>query len=178
MIGSTHVTRRQQNRSNLTFTCGVVINYHEFMQVQVERGTGGSPLRGFPPLVITVLVPVIFIALKLASVIDWSWGWVLAPIWIPALIAAVIGILGAVAFTLVKWLLMARAWLRFRQTMLPELALADPAILTQIEAERQRASTGAASNPKTTAARKPTGPTRGLSPRPGSRPRPRPCRAR
>jgi len=106
------------------------------MQVQVERGPGGSPLRGFPPLILTVLVPVIFIALKLTSVIDWSWGWVLAPIWIPVLAAVVVGILGAVGFTLVKWLLMARAWLRFRRAMPPELSLSDPAILSMIEAER------------------------------------------
>jgi hypothetical protein len=106
------------------------------MQVQVRRGTRGTILRGFPPLFVTVLVPVIFIALKLAAVIDWSWGWVLAPIWIPVLLAAVIGVLGAVAFTLAKWLLMARAWLRFRHAVTPELALADPAILSRIEAER------------------------------------------
>jgi hypothetical protein len=106
------------------------------MQVQVESGTRGTPLRGFPPLVVTVLVPVIFIAFKLASVIDWSWGWVLAPIWIPVLLSAVIAILGTAAFTLVKWFLMARAWLRFRHAIIPELALADPAILSRIEAER------------------------------------------
>jgi hypothetical protein len=106
------------------------------MQVQVRRATRGTPLRGFPPLLVMVAVPVIFIALRLASVIDWSWGWVLAPIWIPVLLAAVIGILGAVAFTLVKWLLMARARLRFRHAMPPELALTDPAILSRIEAER------------------------------------------
>ncbi|MCW2933548.1 MAG: hypothetical protein JWM19_4510 [Actinomycetia bacterium] len=104
--------------------------------MQVQRGIRSTPLRGFTPLVLTVLVPVIFIALKLASVVDWSWGWVLAPAWIPVLLAAVIGILGAVAFTLVKWLLMARAWLRFRHAITPELALADPAILSRIEAER------------------------------------------
>jgi hypothetical protein len=106
------------------------------MQVQVSRGIWGTPLRVFPPVVLTVLVPVIFIALKLASVVDWSWGWVLAPIWIPVLLAAVIGILGAAAFTLAKWLLMARAWLRLRRGITPELILADPAILSRIEAER------------------------------------------
>lgn len=33
----------------------------------------------------------IFITLKLCNVIDWSWWWVLAPIWIP--IVALIAIL-------------------------------------------------------------------------------------
>lgn len=33
----------------------------------------------------------IFITLKLCNVIDWSWWWVLAPIWMP--IAALIAIL-------------------------------------------------------------------------------------
>ena len=30
----------------------------------------------------------IFLVLKLTNLIDWSWWWVTAPLWIPALIAA------------------------------------------------------------------------------------------
>ena len=37
------------------------------------------------------LLTVAFIVLKLAGVINWSWLWVLAPLWIPAVIA--VGIL-------------------------------------------------------------------------------------
>lgn len=34
---------------------------------------------------------VLFIGLKLGHVIDWDWGWVLAPLWIPfALVAAIV----------------------------------------------------------------------------------------
>ena len=33
------------------------------------------------------LLAITFIILKLTGVIGWSWGWVLAPIWIPAAIA-------------------------------------------------------------------------------------------
>lgn len=33
---------------------------------------------------------VVFIVLKLIGVIDWSWCWVLAPLWIPILLALVI----------------------------------------------------------------------------------------
>lgn len=29
------------------------------------------------------LLTVLFIALKLTNVIDWSWWWILAPLWIP-----------------------------------------------------------------------------------------------
>lgn len=36
------------------------------------------------------LLALVFIVLKLTHVIDWSWLWVLAPLWIPAAIAAVI----------------------------------------------------------------------------------------
>jgi hypothetical protein len=39
------------------------------------------------------LLTVLFIALKLTGVIDWSWWWVLAPIWIPLLIVLVIAII-------------------------------------------------------------------------------------
>ena len=37
----------------------------------------------------TGLLTVLFVALKLLDVIDWSWWWVLSPIWI----ATIIGIL-------------------------------------------------------------------------------------
>ena len=44
---------------------------------------------------------ILFIALKLTGEIDWHWGWVLAPIWIPnALVAAVIVGLGVAIFVL------------------------------------------------------------------------------
>ena len=35
------------------------------------------------------LLTIVFIVLKLTHTIDWSWWWVLAPIWIPFLIAAI-----------------------------------------------------------------------------------------
>ena len=38
----------------------------------------------------TVLLTIVFIILKLTDVIDWSWWWVLSPIWISLIIAAVI----------------------------------------------------------------------------------------
>ena len=38
---------------------------------------------------------ILFIALKLTHVIDWSWWWVLAPLWIP--VAVVLGIIVIVA---------------------------------------------------------------------------------
>lgn len=35
------------------------------------------------------LLTLLFIALKLTNVIDWSWWWVLSPIWIGAIIAVI-----------------------------------------------------------------------------------------
>lgn len=32
------------------------------------------------------LLTIIFMVLKLTSVINWSWWWVFAPLWIPAVI--------------------------------------------------------------------------------------------
>lgn len=32
---------------------------------------------------------IVFIVLKLIGVINWSWGWVLAPLWIPVVIVIV-----------------------------------------------------------------------------------------
>lgn len=38
------------------------------------------------------LLAILFIGLKLGHVIDWSWWWVLSPLWISAGIALVIGL--------------------------------------------------------------------------------------
>ena len=36
------------------------------------------------------LLAVVFITLKLCKVIDWSWWWVLGPLWIPVVIVALL----------------------------------------------------------------------------------------
>lgn len=35
------------------------------------------------------VLAILFIALKLTGFVSWSWVWVLAPIWIPVIIAVV-----------------------------------------------------------------------------------------
>jgi hypothetical protein len=104
------------------------------MQLEVGLRTFRDQLKGFSPRIAVTLTLPLFIALKLAHVTDWSWWWVFSPGWIPALIILVIAALAAAGFMLVKWYLMTRAWVRFRR--LPEFTLADPAILSRIEAER------------------------------------------
>lgn len=42
------------------------------------------------------LLGVAFVVLKLVSVINWSWWWVLAPFWIPLALTAIILIIGIV----------------------------------------------------------------------------------
>lgn len=41
----------------------------------------------------TSLLAIAFIVLKLCNVIDWSWWWVLAPIWIPIALVVILLIL-------------------------------------------------------------------------------------
>ena len=38
----------------------------------------------------TGLLTIVFIILKLTDVIDWSWWWVLSPIWISLILVAVL----------------------------------------------------------------------------------------
>ena len=38
----------------------------------------------------TTLLVIAFIVLKLCKVIDWSWWWVLSPIWIPIALVLVV----------------------------------------------------------------------------------------
>ena len=41
----------------------------------------------------TGLLTILFIGLKLTNFIDWSWWWVLSPLWISFLIMAVIALI-------------------------------------------------------------------------------------
>lgn len=54
-----------------------------------NNSSGGISLTG--------LLTIVFIVLKLTGNIDWSWWWVLSPIWIMVLIALVV-ILGYLIF--------------------------------------------------------------------------------
>lgn len=47
------------------------------------------------------LLLVLFIALKLTHYIDWSWWWVLSPLWIPLAIITGIGMIVLVVFIIV-----------------------------------------------------------------------------
>lgn len=44
-----------------------------------------------------------FIILKLVGVIDWSWWWVLSPIWIPVVLLMAASILLFVVYKIVKY---------------------------------------------------------------------------
>lgn len=57
------------------------------------RGGAGAYVPGVS---FSGLLTIVFIALKISKVIDWSWWWVLAPIWLPTAIF-VAGILIALA---------------------------------------------------------------------------------
>ncbi len=45
-------------------------------------GGGGIGLTG--------VLLIVFLVLKLTDLIDWSWWWVLAPLWIPAAVVLVV----------------------------------------------------------------------------------------
>ena len=44
----------------------------------------------------------IFMTLKLAGFIDWSWWWVTSPLWIPLLLMVAIGGLGITVMTIIN----------------------------------------------------------------------------
>ena len=44
-----------------------------------------------------------FIILKLVGVINWSWWWVLSPIWIPVVLLMAVSILLLVVYRIVKY---------------------------------------------------------------------------
>jgi hypothetical protein len=53
----------------------------------VSSSSNGSSSGGIG---FTGLLTILFIALKLTHVIDWSWWWVLSPLWIGGLIGVLI----------------------------------------------------------------------------------------
>lgn len=53
-----------------------------------ENGNNGKAAGG--GIGFCGLLAIAFIVLKLTGVIGWSWGWVLAPLWIPAAIVGLI----------------------------------------------------------------------------------------
>jgi len=44
----------------------------------------------------------LFLGLRLAEIIDWSWWWVTAPLWIPAMIVLGIAIVFLIGSTILK----------------------------------------------------------------------------
>lgn len=60
-----------------------------------EKTTSGG--IGFGSLLLLT-----FIILKLVGVIDWSWWWVLSPIWIPVVLLMAVLILLFVVYRIVK----------------------------------------------------------------------------
>lgn len=44
------------------------------------------------------LLAIVFIVLKLTGVINWSWWWVLAPLWLPASIFFVIALFALIMY--------------------------------------------------------------------------------
>lgn len=65
-------------------------------QSVVERVVGGGGLT------FNSMLAVLFIGLKLGSVIDWSWWWVLSPLWGPLAIALLLGLLLGIVWAIVK----------------------------------------------------------------------------
>ena len=47
--------------------------------------------KSTPCISLCTALTVLFVALKLCRVIDWHWAWVLAPIWAPWALVAVVG---------------------------------------------------------------------------------------
>ena len=51
---------------------------------------------------LTTLLTVLFVGLKLTNYIDWSWWWVLAPLWIPTSLVLLTIIILTICYIAVK----------------------------------------------------------------------------
>ena len=48
------------------------------------------------------MLTVLFIGLKLGNIIDWSWWWVLSPLWIPFVIVIIIAVIIAIVSAIIN----------------------------------------------------------------------------
>lgn len=60
------------------------------------------------------LLTVLFIGLKLGEVIDWSWWWVLAPLWGPPAVVIVGMLLALIAIAITAGIVAMLAWITER----------------------------------------------------------------
>lgn len=51
---------------------------------------------------LTTLLTILFVGLKLTNHIDWSWWWVLAPIWIPTSLVLLVIIILFTLYCIIK----------------------------------------------------------------------------
>jgi hypothetical protein len=51
---------------------------------------------------LTTLLTILFVGLKLTNHIDWSWWWVLAPIWIPTSLVLLVIIILIILYFIIK----------------------------------------------------------------------------
>ncbi len=74
------------------------------MIIKKKKVTGSSNTTIWPGAGFTPLLTVLFIGLKLTHQIEWSWWWVLSPIWITfalvlAFLLVLLGLMFIVEFT-------------------------------------------------------------------------------
>lgn len=60
----------------------------------MENSSKGIGCGGF----LAALLPVAFVVLKLCNVIEWSWWWVISPLWIYAGLSVVVFIIALIIF--------------------------------------------------------------------------------
>ena len=46
---------------------------------------------------------ILFIAFKLLGVINWSWWWVLSPLWLPICLILVIIVICSICYICIRW---------------------------------------------------------------------------
>ena len=60
----------------------------------MENSSKGIGCGGFPAALLTVA----FVVLKLCNVIEWSWWWVISPLWIYAGLSVIVFIIALIIF--------------------------------------------------------------------------------
>lgn len=72
-----------------------IINYKTMEINNIKTESGGIGFRG--------LLTIAFIVLKLTGYIDWSWWWVVSPIWIPIVLIIAVYLICAIICAIISY---------------------------------------------------------------------------
>jgi len=91
------------NEKNLKRIIKYIEKYGNIQNITIENSATTFDVKSSGGIGFVGLLTIAFIVLKLTEVIDWSWWWVLSPLWISFCVGLIILIVVGIVFGII-WL--------------------------------------------------------------------------